>query len=236
MNGQGTNKPKVFGYARVSTRGQTVESQKQIVLEYCNHKRVFIDEWKEIVISSNKSIEDRGIEQLITELHYGDHLLVSEISRLGRSNSQVNNIIQRMIDKGVTLHLCKQNLVINGPNKNEMVTKVLLTVFGMMAELEKDIIRERTKGGIERARLEGKQIGKKKGTKQKTMYDSKLNDITYYLSRKKISLEGIVSLIGIGKRKSLHNFIKTRNLKTKALKIEETKSLNEYLQQTQEKK
>ena len=99
-------------------------------------------------------------------------MIVSELSRVGRSIKEVFEIIEESIKvKQCRLILVKQGLDLDPSNKNDMTNKILLTIFSMMAELERDFISERTKEGLRARKEQGIILGKPKGTIQKSMYD-----------------------------------------------------------------
>ena len=131
-----------------------------------------IDEWIEVEISSRKSVEERRITELLDKVSHGDTVIVSELSRVGRSIKEVFEIIEELIKvKQCRLILVKQGLDLDPSNKNDMTNKILLTIFSMMAELERDFISERTKEGLRARKEQGIILGKPKVTIQKSMYD-----------------------------------------------------------------
>ena len=131
-----------------------------------------IDEWIEVEISSRKSVEERRIIELLDKASHGDTVIVSELSRVGRSIKEVFEIIEELIKvKKCRLILVKQGLDLDPSNKNDMTNKILLTIFSMMAELERDFISERTKEGLRARKEQGIILGKPKVTIQKSMYD-----------------------------------------------------------------
>ena len=116
-----------------------------------------IDDWIEVEISSRKNKRDRRINELINGLRKGDTLVVSELSRLARSMRETHNIIHDIAKKKVELHIIKQNLITK--SDNDMATKIYINSFAMAAEIERELISQRTKNGIALARKRGKQIG-----------------------------------------------------------------------------
>jgi len=116
-----------------------------------------IDEWVEVEISSRKNIHDRRIAELIQGLKKGDKLIVSELSRLARSMRETHNIVHDIAMRKAHLHVIKQNLVMKGAN--DMATKIYVNSFAMAAEIERDLISQRTKNGLARVKAEGKRLG-----------------------------------------------------------------------------
>ena len=131
-----------------------------------------VNEWIEVEMSSRKSTMVRHIDELLDKLQPKDIIIASELSRLGRSIKETLNTIETLIqEKHARVIFIKQNLDMNPLNKNNLTNKVLITVFSMMAELERDFISERTKAGLDARKAKGIKLGKPKGTLQSSMYD-----------------------------------------------------------------
>lgn len=160
----------------------------------------------EIQISSRK--KHREINQLIEKLSPGDMLLVSELSRLGRSLGQILQIVDSLIKKQVRFLAIKENIELFG--KQDLQTKVMITMFGLFAEIERDLISERTKEGLAAARAKGKRLGRPKGSLGKSKLDGKEEEIRLLLL-KKVSKSSIAKIMEVS-RTTLCHFIKTRNL------------------------
>jgi DNA invertase Pin-like site-specific DNA recombinase len=201
----------IYGYIRVSTDEQKVDSQKNLISRYCMEKKMLVDEWMELEISSRKSLRQRRIEELITKLEKGDVVIVSELSRLGRSIKEVLDIIERLVNQnGSRLILVKQNLDINPDNTNDLTNKILITIFAMLAELERDFISERTKEGLSARKAKGLHLGKPKGTIQSSMYDKDQEQI-FHLHQLGVPINTIIKThIGYGKYISLRDYIQKR--------------------------
>ncbi len=201
---------KVLGYIRVSTDKQTNENQKLAILEYCNDgKNLKVNEWIEVSVSSRKSSKDRKLDQLIEQLDSGDTLIVSELSRLGRSVGQVATLVDALTKSGIKIISIKEDMVLNG-NPN-LQTKVMLTMFSLFAEIERDLISERTKEGLKRARAEGKLLGRPKGSLGKSKLDGKVAEIKDYMS-KGVNLTNIAKIYGVSYGTMKH-FVDTRGIK-----------------------
>jgi DNA invertase Pin-like site-specific DNA recombinase len=155
------SKAKVYAYIRKSTDDQNLKSQKLAVYEYAQKNGNLTPEFIEVSCSSRKSTKERRIDELMDRLREGDMLIVPELSRLGRSVGQVIFIVEELIDRKVEVICIKENLRLNG--KPDIRGKMMITMFGLFAEIERDLISERTKDGLARARAEGKQLGRPKG-------------------------------------------------------------------------
>ena len=200
---------KVTGYIRVSTDKQTTENQKLAILDYCNHgKNLKVDDWIEVSVSSRKSSKDRKLDQLTEQLEAGDTLIVSELSRLGRSVGQVATLVDTLTKSGIKIISIKEDMVLNG--NHNMQTKVMLTMFSLFAEIERDLISERTKEGLKRARAEGKLLGRPKGL-GKSKLDDKAAEIKDYMG-KGVNLTNIARIYGVTYGTMKH-FVDSRGLK-----------------------
>lgn len=153
----------IYGYIRVSTAKQTVQNQKLAIREYCRRNRLRNIQWVAETISGTKKVEKRKLGDLLKEVNTGDVIVITELSRLGRSMLMILEVLQGLLDKGVTIIAIKEGFVL----ADNMQTKVLAFAFGLSAELERTLLSERTKLGLERARKQGKRIGREKGQKPK---------------------------------------------------------------------
>lgn len=163
--------PQVIAYLRISTGAQDLNAQKLELLEYSRRNDIKIDMFIEVEVSSRKSTKDRKIDKLLEQLQSGDLLLVSELSRLGRSVGQIIQIVDALIKKQVLLVAVKESIKING--KQNIQTKTMITMFGLFAEIERDLISERTKQGLAAARKSGKTLGRPKGYGKSKLDDFK---------------------------------------------------------------
>lgn len=151
-----------IAYIRVSTERQDLNNQKLELHEYARLHGFKIDKFVEIEISSRKTTRARKIYELLEELQEGDLLIVSELSRLGRSVGQIIQIADTLIKKKIRFVAIKESIRING--KQNIQTKTMVTMFGLFAEIERDLISERTKQGLIAARKKGKLLGRPKGS------------------------------------------------------------------------
>lgn len=152
---------RIIAYLRVSTDRQDLQTQKLTLLEYARYLGVTIDKFIEIEISSRKSPKARRVDELIELLKPEDLLLVSEISRLGRSVGQILRIINHLTKKRVRLIAIKEGLRFDGNPTIE--TKIMTTIIGLFAEIERDLVSQRTKAGLKAARKRGRRLGRPPG-------------------------------------------------------------------------
>lgn len=200
--------PKIIALTRVSIGKQDLKNQKFSILEYAQKENFKVDEFFERQVSSRRSTSERGIDELFQTLNPQDTLIVSELSRLGRSLSQVLNLINSLIDRGVYFISIKENIKING--KIDLQTKVMISMFGLFAELERDFISERTKEGLKSAKERGKRLGRPKGSKGQSKLTGRESEIKDLLS-KGVSISSLSKIMEVG-RTTMHHFIQSRSL------------------------
>lgn len=205
---------KTIAYIRVSTDNQDYQNQKFEILNYCDQAGMTVDKWLEVEMSSRRPAIDRRIDELVNSLKSHDCLLVSELSRLGRSTGEVIQLIKSLSDQKIEFIAVKQGFRINSQNKKDMSSKVMVTIFSLLAELERDLISERTKMGLARAKASGKKLGRPKGP-GKSKLDGKEKIIKDFLD-KGVTRANIAKILGVSWG-TMDNFIKKRNLAVKDL-------------------
>lgn len=149
----------VVAYLRVSTEKQFLENQKEEILRFATKKGLNINKWYMETVSGKVSSKDRKLDELLNKMNPGDCLIVTEISRLSRTLLEVMNILNSCIKKGVVLYSTKEGYVF----QDDINSKVLGFAFGLMAEIERNLISMRTKEALARRKNEGKQLGRRKG-------------------------------------------------------------------------
>jgi putative DNA-invertase from lambdoid prophage Rac len=197
----------VIGYIRVSTEMQDVKNQESEILKYTNDHHLHIDEFMTFEISSRKSTAERGIDKLL-EMQSGDTLIISELSRLGRSTTEVINLVNSLIAKKVSLIVIKQNL--NIIEDMDMSTKIMVTMFSLFSELERDLISQRTKQALQAKKAQGIRLGKPPGVIQRSKLDEHKERIIELLGYG-VSKSAIARVVGTS-RVNLFEYIKRRNL------------------------
>ena len=208
---QRKNMTKTIAYIRISTDKQDLNNQKLEILEFARKNEFKIDEFVEIIISSRKSAKKRLIDDLLSKLNDLDTLIVTELSRLGRSTASILTLINELINKNIQVIIIKQNLSID---KHDMNSKIIVTLFSLFAELEKDLISLRTKEALAAKKKQGIKLGKPKGTIQKSKFDKDLDKIKDLLSLG-LSVRKISRLLGYKNHISLNTYINKRRIKEK---------------------
>jgi DNA invertase Pin-like site-specific DNA recombinase len=199
---------KTIGYVRVSGIRQDVENQKLEILTFANKEKMTVEDFIAIEISSRRTMKERRIEELLERLDSGDTLIVSELSRLGRSLGEIIQIVDSLIKKQIRFIAIKQGMLING--RNEIQTKVMITMFGLFAEIERDLLSERTKMGLANAKAKGKKLGRPMGRLGRHKLDGKEKEIGELLSYR-VSKSAIARKFRVS-RTCLVDFIQKRNI------------------------
>ena len=145
---------------------------------------------------------------MLEQVQPGDLILVSELSRLGRSVGQIIQLVDRLIKHRVQLVAIKENIRLNGTQ--DIQTKVMITMFGLFAEIERDLIAERTKEGLAAARAKGRLPGRPKGVLGTSKLTGREAEI-HSLLAKTVSKASIAKILGVS-RSTLHHFIQSRHL------------------------
>ena len=200
---------KTIGYIRVSTDQQDLQNQQHSILNYANKTSLGKVEFIEVKISSRKKDEDRKIDELFKNLQSGDHLVVSELSRIGRSVVNVVTIVNQLIALGVNLHILKEQLFIK-PNEQNPFTDFQINIFSAFAQLERDLISKRTKEALQARKAKGIKLGKPVGTIQGSIYDKDKEKIKE-LHSLGVTLTNISKKhLGYGTIKSLSEYVKNK--------------------------
>ncbi|MBD3823628.1 MAG: recombinase family protein [Epsilonproteobacteria bacterium] len=200
---------KTIGYIRVSTDKQDLKNQQHSILTYTNQKNLGNVTFIEVKISSRKKEEDRKIDELVETLQADDHLIVSELSRIGRSVVNVVTIINQLIAKKVNIHILKEHLLIE-PDKQNPFTDFQINIFSSFAQLERDLISQRTKEALQARKAKGIKLGKPKGTVQGSIYDKDKEKIKE-LHSLGVTLTNISKKhLGYGTIKSLSEYVKNK--------------------------
>jgi DNA invertase Pin-like site-specific DNA recombinase len=160
---------KIVAYLRASTDKQDLGHQKLELLEFARNRSLKIDAFIEITISSRKTSKQRRIDELMQTLDDADTLVVTELSRLGRSTAEIIALVNALIKRNIRVIIIKQNLDIS---KHDMNSKIIITLFSLFAELERDMISLRTKDALASKKMQGITLGKPKGTIQKSKFDN----------------------------------------------------------------
>ena len=195
----------IYGYIRVSTDKQTTENQRFEIEKFVNKNNLRIDKWITETISATKSLDKRKLGKLLNNLQKGDILLACELSRLGRNLLQVMSILHFCMDKEVKVWTIKDNYRLG----SDIQSKVLAFAFGLSAEIERNLISQRTKEALQRIKAEGKILGRPKGRKSNFVKLSGKEYKIKTLLNKKIPKSKIAKIFKVH-RLTVAKFIKER--------------------------
>lgn len=200
---------KTIAYIRTSTDKQDLNNQKLEIFEYARRNQLEVNDFIQMSISSRRTSKERRIDEMVAALDGADTLIVTELSRLGRSTAEVIGLVNELIQKQVRVIAIKQSLDIK---QHDMTSKVMITLFSLFSELERDLISLRTKEALANKRAQGIQLGKPKGTIQKSKFDKDQERIKELLALG-LSVRKIANLLGFSNHIGLNTYVKKRNLR-----------------------
>ena len=149
----------VFGYIRVSTDKQTINNQRYEIEQFCINNKLQIEQWIEETISGTKSPDKRRLGIILKEIKKDDLIICSELSRLGRSLFMIMSILSHCLSVGAKIWTIKDGYRLG----DDIQSKVLAFAFGLSAEIERDLIAQRTKEALARCKAEGIKLGRHPG-------------------------------------------------------------------------
>jgi len=195
----------IYGYIRVSTDRQTVDNQRFEITRFCSKNNICIERWIEETISGTKTPEKRLLGPLLAEVKKGDLIVCSELSRLGRSLLMIMSILNHLMLNGVRIWTIKDNYCLG----DNIQSKVLAFAFGLSAEIERDLISQRTKEALARKRSEGVILGRPQGRKSSRVKLSGYEKEIQMLLDKHTSKSAIGRIFGVN-RMTVNSFLKER--------------------------
>ena len=194
----------IYGYIRVSSDKQTVENQRFEINNFCQRHSMHIDGWIEETISGTKAYNKRELGKLLKRVQQNDLIICAELSRLGRNLFMIMEILNICMNKECRVWTIKDNYRLG----DDIQSKVLAFAFGLSAEIERNLISQRTKEALARKRQEGVVLGRPKGRRSapnKYKLYAKRNRI-YEMLKANISKRKIAEVCKVD-RKTLYRFI-----------------------------
>ena len=195
----------VYGYIRVSSDKQTVENQRFEILNFCARENLTVDGWIEETISGTKNYEKRKLGELLQDVVPGDLILCSELSRLGRSLFMIMEILSLCMTKECRVWTIKDGYRLG----DDIQSKVLAFAFGLSAEIERNLISQRTTEALARKKAEGIKLGRPKGALSKKVKLTGKEDAIRVLLEEGTSWAQIARLLHVD-RSTLVRFAKSR--------------------------
>ncbi|WP_375632711.1 MULTISPECIES: recombinase family protein [unclassified Bartonella] len=205
--------PKFYAYLRVSRDGQDTENQKFGLLEYANKNGFAPLHIEEEIASRGKDWRKRKLGALIEKAECGDVLLTPEFSRIAGSSLAVLEILKAASERGLIVHITKQNLIMDGSLQSDIIANVL----GMVSQIERHLIQTRTKESLSVARQRGIKLGRPKGSiATKLKLDSHIDEIQAFINVG-LSQSRIAKTLGVSVN-TLRLFIERKNIKLTKIK------------------
>ncbi|MDN4011044.1 master DNA invertase Mpi family serine-type recombinase [Chryseobacterium gambrini] len=195
----------IYGYIRVSTDKQTVENQRFEINHFCDKQQIVVNKWIEETISGAKNVDDRKLGKLLKKMKKGDVLICSELSRLGRNLLMIMGVLNECMNRDIQVWTIKDNYRLG----SDINSKVLAFAFGLSAEIERNLISQRTKEALARKRAEGVILGRPVGSKSSKTKLSGQEKKIQELIEKKVSYSAIGRILGVH-RLTVSSFVKER--------------------------
>ncbi len=198
---------KTVAYLRVSTLDQNIEKNKADILHFANNRDLGKVHFVEEIASGRKPWRDRQIAQVLEELQSGDVLIVAELSRLGRSMLECMEILALSTRKGICVYSVKGSWQLD----HSIQSKIIALAFSMAAEIERDLISQRTKEALRFKKEQGLTLGRPKGP-GKSKLDVFRPEIESLMANG--STQKFIAQRYHTTEANLHNWIKKHGLKT----------------------
>ena len=199
---------KTIAYVPVSKDSQDVRNQRLAILEFAQQEKFEISEFMELSVSSRRSPKERQIDLLMAHLESGDTLVGSELSRMGRSVGEMITTVDALVKQQIRLMAIKESMRLEG--KQDLQSKVMVTLLSLFADIERELISMRTKEGLAAARAAGKRLGRPKGKLGQAKRTGKEDEIQRLLHLK-VSKSSIAKITGVD-RSTLYHFMQSRHL------------------------
>lgn len=184
----------IYGYLRVSTDEQDAQNQTLGIKAKAKQLGLSISEWiEDSGVSGNKEPEDRKLGMILDNMQSGDIIITSELSRLGRKTFMVMRILEECMKKDVKVYTVKDGYELG----DNIQSKVLAFAFGLAAEIERDMISQRTKEALARKKAEGIILGRPKGSKGKKTKLSKYKNQIFDMLQSNVPQSVIARTFGV---------------------------------------
>lgn len=194
-----------YGYIRVSSDKQTVENQRFEITNFCQREGLVIDGWIEETVSGTKAYDKRQLGRLLGKVKKDDLILCSELSRLGRNLFMIMEILNHCMTKECRVWTIKDNYRLG----DDIQSKVLAFAFGLSAEIERNLISQRTREALARKKAEGVTLGRPIGRRSSHVKLSGKEEIIRELLTQGVSISEIARIYKVH-RNTVSSFIKER--------------------------
>ena len=183
----------IFAYIRVSTQMQTYASQRYEIEMYCRRNNLVVDEWINESVSGTVAIEKRILGSLLERMDKGDILICTELSRLGRNMLMIMGVLNICSEKGISIHSIKDHFDLT----DSINSKIIAFAFALAAEIERNLISQRTKEALAVKKLEGVKLGRPPGSSKKKVTFCKDYDRILAMKSEGKSISFIAKAYGI---------------------------------------
>lgn len=194
-----------YGYIRVSSDKQTVENQRFEIINFCEKNELKIDGWIEETVSGTKSYDKRELGTLLEKVTVGDLIVCSELSRLGRNLFMIMEILNQCMTKECRVWTIKDGYRLG----DDIQSKVLAFAFGLSAEIERNLISQRTREALARKKAEGVILGRPKGSKSSHVKLSGKEEIIKDLREHGVPINEIARIYKVN-RNTVSKFIRDK--------------------------
>lgn len=182
-----------YAYIRVSTEVQCHASQKHEIGCWCERNGIVVDKWISESVSGTVEVGKRQLGKVIRSMKKGDLLICTELSRLGRNMLMIMEILNRCSQKGVAIRTIKDNFTLS----DSINSKIIAFAFALAAEIERNLISQRTKEALTVKKLQGVRLGRPPGSSRKKQSFIDDYENVSCLLRQGNSLTGVAKMYGI---------------------------------------
>jgi len=195
---------KTVAYFKTSRDRQEVREQRQTIVEFAQREGIALSQFIEMPAFSG----EKRITQLIGNLEPGDTLIVSELSRIGRSVGQVVRTVDALIKAKIRFIAVKEDIWLDEARNSQ--TQTMVRMFDLLAQTGRQLVSTHTKEGLSSARRNGKKLGRPKGSLGMSKLDGRSKEIKRLLALG-VSKSAIARIMGVG-RTTVNHFIRSRGL------------------------
>lgn len=193
----------IFAYIRVSTETQSYEGQHFEIENWCHRRNWEVDRWVQEKVSGTKQLSKRTLGKTFRRMREGDILVCTELSRLGRNMMMVMSILNTCSQKGIRIYSIKDNFELS----DSLNAKIIAFAFSLAAEIERNLISQRTREALAAKKVAGVKLGRPAGpSKERRIFDARKADILRWKN------EGM-SIRALSRRLGVHPNTLSRYLK-----------------------
>lgn len=183
----------VYAYIRVSTEMQSYASQEYEINRWCKNENLVVNKWVSESVSGTIMVEKRHLGKMISNMSRGDLLVCTELSRLGRNMLMIMGILNLCSQKGISIHTIKDNFDLS----DNINSKIIAFAFALAAEIERNLISQRTKEALAVKKMEGIRLGRPPGRSKKRDDFIQNQENILRMLRQGLSLTRIAKIYGI---------------------------------------